>query len=209
VIQPERPRLPKALVRRLDRLAHRAHLFHRYAHHPLCEEYGGEVLRVGRKLRVCRGCTFAAMGGAAGIATGLLLPLPSAPWLWALAAFGTGVMLWLTRVEPAPRDQTHHIPKARPKSLTRLLPAAALGALSTLALRLGNWQGWALDLVSVALLAATIARYRQRGPQRHPCATCPEAKGPVPCRGFQPMHRREQAFARLAARWLEAATRMS
>ncbi len=209
MIQPERPRLPKALARRLDRLAHRAHLFHRYAHHPLCAEYAGEVLRVGPHLRLCKGCTFAGLGAAAGVLVGASLPLPSMPWLWGLVALGVGVMLLLTRTHAAPTDQVHRIPEARPKTFTRLLPAAALGALLMMVLRLGGWQGLALGLAFMGILAGTIARYRRRGPQRHPCLTCPEAKGPAPCRGYYAIHRREKAFARLAARWLEAATRMS
>ena len=38
-------RIPPQLARRLDRLSVAAHRFHRWAHHPLCTEYEGEVLR--------------------------------------------------------------------------------------------------------------------------------------------------------------------
>ena len=36
---------PKALRRKIDRLSRAAHRFHRFAHHPLCERYAGEVIR--------------------------------------------------------------------------------------------------------------------------------------------------------------------
>ncbi|HET8714991.1 MAG TPA: hypothetical protein VFM16_04150, partial [Holophagaceae bacterium] len=61
------PRTPPALRRRLDRLARRAHAFHRFAHHPLCAEYAGERLRVG-KVHLCRGCTLLGAGLLAGLA---------------------------------------------------------------------------------------------------------------------------------------------
>ncbi|MFL5271282.1 MAG: hypothetical protein ACJ79E_04370, partial [Anaeromyxobacteraceae bacterium] len=60
-----------ALARRLDRLARQAHRFHRFAHHPLCDAYAGEVLRVPRRTVVCRGCALAAAGVVAGAAAGL------------------------------------------------------------------------------------------------------------------------------------------
>jgi hypothetical protein len=40
-------RVPESAARDLDRLAKRAHRFHRFAHHPLCAAYAGETLRVG------------------------------------------------------------------------------------------------------------------------------------------------------------------
>ncbi len=38
-------RIPPAVARRVDRLALRAHAFHRWAHHPLCAWYAAEVIR--------------------------------------------------------------------------------------------------------------------------------------------------------------------
>src|SRR5947207_14201496 len=72
LVRRPRRRVPPALARRIDRLATRAHRFHRFAHHPLCDEYAGEVIRVGRHMRLCRGCTFAIAGGLAGGVVGLL-----------------------------------------------------------------------------------------------------------------------------------------
>ncbi|HSB19854.1 MAG TPA: hypothetical protein VLD85_07605, partial [Anaeromyxobacteraceae bacterium] len=79
-------RIPAALARRIDRLARRAHAFHRLAHHPLCRRYAAEVIRIGRRGRVCRGCAFTGAGAIAGGLAGWLLPAPGPLALGALAA---------------------------------------------------------------------------------------------------------------------------
>ncbi|HEU4951563.1 MAG TPA: hypothetical protein VFT46_06410, partial [Holophagaceae bacterium] len=122
------PRTPPALRRRLDRLARRAHAFHRFAHHPLCAEYAGERLRFG-KIQLCRGCVLLGGGLLAGLVSGALLParLPLAA-----GALGIGLLSGLAASLARP-----------PKALSRLLPGAALAAALLQGLRLGP-QGWAL-----------------------------------------------------------------
>ncbi len=68
--------VPPELARRIDGLARAAHRFHRYAHHPLCAAYAGEVFRLGRRTRLCRGCTLVAIGAIAGALAAALLPAP-------------------------------------------------------------------------------------------------------------------------------------
>src|SRR5690349_17198358 len=66
--------LDAATARAVDRLAYRAHAFHRFAHHPLCGRYQTELIRLGRRTRICRGCALAALGGLCGVVAGLLSP---------------------------------------------------------------------------------------------------------------------------------------
>src|SRR3990172_5780311 len=68
--------VPPALARRLDRLARRAHAFHRFAHHPLCPAYASEVILLGRRTRLSRGCALAAAGTAAGALAAFAAPVP-------------------------------------------------------------------------------------------------------------------------------------
>jgi len=192
-IAPVRPRIDRGLARRLDRLAFRAHAFHRWAHHPLCLEYESEVVRLGRRFRLCRGCAAAALGGATGLAVGLLAPaLPSGASL-CLALLGVlagGFSLARQRL---------------PKTLTRALPMAPPPLLLIQALRFGGLAHWGLTALAGAAVAAGIAAYRRRGPDRTPCTTCPEFMAGGTCRGFREIHTRERAFARLATRWFRPA----
>ncbi len=190
---PARPRIRRDLARRLDRLAFRAHAFHRWAHHPLCREYEGEVFRLGRRFRLCRGCTLAATGGLAGLAGGLVVPVLRDPAILALA--GLGLLAGLLALG-RPR---------RPKGFTRGLPAALLAFLLVQALRSGGIVPWGAAALAVATGTAVTLAYRRRGPDRTPCATCPEASAGGSCRGFREIRTRERAFTRLAGRWLRPA----
>jgi hypothetical protein len=169
-------RIPRPLARRIDRLAVRAHRFHRYAHHPLCGRYAGEVIRIG-KLRVCRGCSYALAGGLAGGALGLVV---GEFGLLALAVATTLIALSL-RLRP-------------PKLVTRFVPAAA----AAFALAAGPWP---VRIAALAIVGGLHALYRRRGPDRSPCTTCPE-RAVQPCSGLHPIVMRERAFQRLSGRWL-------
>ena len=92
--------------------------------------------------------------------------------------------------------------RARPaKFVSRFLPAAAIAFAIVRATAFG-----AIGIACAALLAAALAfvvtRYRRRGPDRTPCASCPERSLERPCRGIAPIVRRERAFRRLAGQWL-------
>ena len=66
-----------AVARRLDRLSRQVHAFHRFAHHPLCTEYAGEIVRIGRRAhghRICKGCAMVAIGLFVGAVIGVVLP---------------------------------------------------------------------------------------------------------------------------------------
>lgn len=192
------PHVPPALARRLDRLARRAHAFHRFAHHPLCGAYAGEVLRVGRRARACRGCASAAAGALGGALLGALLPSP--PPL----AFAAGLVLAAAVPILAVRP-VHPAPRRRPgKLVTRALPCLVLSALATAGLGAWSAPGAAACAGALALGAVTVARYRRRGPDRAPCAGCPERALAVPCAGLRPLARREAAFGRLAGRLLRS-----
>ncbi len=174
------PAIPAPLARRIDRLAWVAHAFHRFAHHPLCERYRGELVPLGHRLRVCRGCALAVIGLSCGAIGGALTRgIDLGPGAWLLPLIGFGLAL---------------LPLGRSKLLRRFLPALLLAAAA--------FHGPALlSLLSVTLAATMLALYRRKGPNRVPCATCPERTREV-CSGFAPVVRRERAFRRLSGRWL-------
>ena len=173
-----RSRIPSALARRIDRLARRAHAFHRFAHHPLCDEYGGELVQIGRS-RICRGCALFAAGLIVGVIV-MVIVRPVVVVAVVVAAVGAIVAAASLKWRAS-------------KRLTRFAPAAGFGfAMGHL------WT--AIAVVSVAGLLAIA--YRRRGPHRSPCATCPE-RSLAPCRGMAEIVRAERAFQRLSGRWLQ------
>jgi hypothetical protein len=189
ISQLRRRKVDRALARRIDRLSRRAHRFHRFAHHPLCGAYVGEVIRY-RRIRVCRGCAFAILGGLAGGATALAT---GGSLIGSVigSALGTGVLLatlWAkTRIA---------------KRWTRLVPAAAFAyAISSGVL---TWQtgGYLLAVLAGALVATARVLYGRRGADRSACASCPE-RNLAPCSGMAAIVSRERAFQRVAARWLD------
>ncbi len=179
-LEPQRPRVPPELARSLSRLAGAAHRFHRFAHHPLCGAYASEVIAVGRRARICRGCTHLALGTVAGLVLGLgaraLAPIgllaSAAPALGAL-----GLLLASLRWR-------------MPKLVTRALPAAGLGLSAT--------AGWPGAIVAVLVFGAGRVAYRSRGPNRSPCAACPQRQDRV-CDGVRPVVQRERAVMRLSS----------
>jgi hypothetical protein len=181
-----RPRPTPGQARRIDRLSRRAHRFHRHAHHPLCGRYAAEVIRVGRRVRLCRGCTLAVAGGLAGGAIGLVVTASASV---ALGALAVATLLLVPTV----------VSKRRlPKLVARLAPAALFAlAITTSVLA---WQPLVTAL-AVALVGGMRVLYGRRGGDRTPCQTCPEREL-SPCSGFAPIVRREQAFQRVVRRLL-------
>ncbi|MFN0009926.1 MAG: hypothetical protein ACKVXR_18695 [Planctomycetota bacterium] len=185
------PGIPRRLARRLDRLARRAHAFHRFAHHPLCDEYEGELFRCGRQTRVCRGCALAGIGAIAGAGLALVLP-PSL----ALAAAAVP----LAAVSALASFRARSIGK-----LTgRFLPAGLLFFGIVSGLRSGQASGLVVALAALGAGALLVRVYRLRGPHRGPCQVCPEQGRASPCRGFAPIVRRERAFRRVAGLLLDS-----
>ncbi len=183
-----------ALARRLDRLAQRVHAFHRFAHHPLCDRYGGELLRLGKRQRVCRGCSLALVGSVVGVAGGLVLQLSP---MTALALLGLALLPALLALRSPQRLRS-----AAGKWWTRALPGAALGVLLSAAIAAPAAQlllpGPCAALTGLGLWLA----YRRRGPDRSPCQSCPERLGPAPCSGFSEIVRAERVFQRRARQLL-------
>lgn len=182
------PRLSRDVARTLDRLARRAHAFHRFAHHPLCERYASELIRLGRRERVCRGCVALGLGLVAGFILALSVEL-RASVVYGLLASGAALGAASLRFR-------------LPKLFGRFVPALGLGlALASVFtdFRSGAW------LVAVGGGGVAFFAYRRRGPSRSPCATCPERLEPAPCSGFADIVRRERAFQRVAQRLIERA----
>jgi hypothetical protein len=197
-------RIPRPLAKKLDRLARRAHRFHRFAHHPLCAEYAGELVRLGRRGRVCRGCALAIAGAAGGAIAGMAAPMAADAAAAARACVVVltvssvyALALWVGLGARAPGTSS----RARaPKALTRFLPLALFAFGCVFGARSGGVAGVLLCASSVGSVAALYRRYRARGPSRAPCTTCPERTLEAPCRGYAPIVRRERAFARVARR---------
>ena len=182
--------LPGRTTRAIDRLAKRAHAFHRFAHHPLCGRYTPELIPLGRRTRVCRGCAYAALGALSGALGAWALKPALAPLLLAAGA-GLGLLLG-------------SFARRLPKSLGRGLAVAALSFATCSGLLAGGaarWCGCGLLVLSYAFLLS----YRKRGPNRSPCQTCPERLVPRTCSGLQPIVRRERAFQRVAQRLIDSA----
>jgi len=184
-------RIAPMLATRIDRLSWHAHSFHRFAHHPLCVAYASELIVIGRKGRVCRGCVSAALGMVAGLAVGWFLPrnaLLEAILLGAALTLGLLSLKWRL-----------------PKWTTRLLPAGCASAAFMAAVR-GSICG---DTHSVFIGSAVLftglfgfAVYRKRGPNRARCEACPERSCAKVCSGLAPILRRERAFQRVSQRWM-------
>jgi hypothetical protein len=142
--------------------------------------YRGEVFRVGRRLRLCKGCTLFVAGILLGLAMGGAYgPSPLAGaigWILALA-LGIGSLRW--RV---------------PKVVGRLLPGTWLG--------FAFCAGWPCALLSLATIVLGYLLYRRRGLDRSRCQPCHE-RDRRPCSGFLLMVRRERAFQRKAGQWID------
>jgi hypothetical protein len=206
-----RPRVPPALARRIDRLARIAHRAHRYAHHPLCRAYAGELVRLGSRVRVCRGCMLVSCGALAGAVIASAWPLAQGerafdPRAWLLLVVGVALAApavsdaWRTRERVA--AQRAGVQHGARKWLTRFAPAAVLAAAVALGVRRADPAGIALVAISVTAAVAIWLGYRRRGPDRSPCVRCPEGPPHAGCSGFAPIVRRERAFQRLASRLL-------
>ncbi len=185
--------LPLPTARLVDRLARRAHAFHRFAHHPLCQRYAAELIPLGRRTRVCRGCASAALGALAGACCALgMRPAPSTVF----AAGALGVTVLLTSLV-----------MRLPKWLGRAAGFAVVSCTGVGCL-LSSERG--LHLLAISLVAFGLGfswLYRQRGPDRGPCRSCPERLAPGPCSGLRPIVQRERAFRRLAQRYIDAAAK--
>ena len=117
-------------------------------------------------------------------------------------AFAGAALLdaWRPRAPQAERARPR---RSARKLLTRFIPAAVLAAGIALGVRRADLAGIALALFSAIAVAVVWAGYRKRGPDRTPCAGCPEGPPHAGCSGFAPIVRRERAFQRLSSRLLD------
>jgi len=183
--------LPQPTARAIDRLARSAHAFHRFAHHPLCTRYASELIPLGRRARLCRGCASAALGSGLGVLAAFSCE-PSLSLAFAASALGLGLLLSSLRLR-------------LPKWLGRACAAASLGFACVSGLRRAEGALLALAVGALIASSALLALYRRRGPNRAACRACPERLLSTPCSGLKPIVRRERAFRRLAQRWIDRA----
>jgi hypothetical protein len=190
--------VPHSLARRIDRLAGRAHRWHRYAHHPLCDAYAHELISLGRRARVCRGCSMVAGGAVVGLSIGLLAGTRVHGHTAAMLMASS----WLA-LAGAVAARRYRIRLS--KVVTRLAPALLAASALGLTLRMGLAATALVGGAALAGAAGFILHYRRRGPDRTACDVCPERLLAGPCSGFSPIVRRERAFRRLARSWLTRA----
>ena len=185
-------RIPAPVARRIERLARRAHAFHRFAHHPLCDVYRGEVLRWGHRMRICKGCAFLTLGAAMGSAASFVLPFAAeAVVAISIATVIFGALVWIKG-----RGQRAS------KLLTRLIPGFLLAWFFWAGVSSGNRLGFLASGFAVMVFGATWIRYRRRGPDRQACVACPQRLSFPKCEGYRPMVARERAFRRRAGQLL-------
>lgn len=193
------PRARRLVAKRASLAAIAAHAFHRFAHHPLCDVYRAEVVSVGRRIRICKGCALAAAGLVAGPAFGAVVPFQAYSWLLIAASLAGALVAGLStrRTTDAGRSRAS-------KWATRFLPAA-LGSAAAVHGFKGGWI-FAVFVLAAAFAAAAGARWRyaRRGPDRSPCSACPQRDAHenmgVVCDGFRPIVARERAFQRWSRR---------
>jgi hypothetical protein len=91
------------------------------------------------------------------------------------------------------------------KIATRLLPASGVtfALLSVVHARCSASLG--IAAAACAVMLASVGVYKQRGPNRAPCASCPERSGATTCSGLQPIVRREKALMRKTAAMIRTA----
>jgi hypothetical protein len=175
----------KPLANRLDRLSRAAHRFHRFAHHPLCERYSGEVVRIGRRARsarLCRGCVYAVIGGSIGGAIGFAI----ADARVAIASTVVAVIALLVSLRWRPT-----------KIVTRFVPALLLACAIVAGVAARSPVGLVAAFAAAASAGGLRLAYGKRGADRSPCVTCPERER-QPCAGFVAIISRERAFQRVA-----------
>jgi hypothetical protein len=170
----------------IDRLSRAAHRFHRYAHHPLCERYAGEVVRIGRRTRLCRGCVYACVGGTVGGVIGYAIADPHV----AIGSTIVGVIALCASL----RWRLNKI-------ITRMIPAALLALAIVAGVTSRSSVGVVAALAAVASTGGLRLLYGRRGADRSPCETCPE-RVLQPCSGFAAIVSRERAFQRVAGQLL-------
>ena len=158
-------------------------------------------MRSGRRGRVCRGCACALAGGVLGAVSAVALPIAAVGSITIAQASWIALGAVLVCSGAAVFD-AHSAASRAPKTVTRLLPIAALTFACVFGARSANLAGIALLAMSLAIGVLLYTRYRKRGPSRTPCQTCPERTQPTPCRGYAPIVQRERAFARIARRML-------
>jgi hypothetical protein len=183
-------------ARRLERLARRAHAFHRFAHHPLCDRYAGELIALRGRTRICRGCTLSLFGAVLAACAAMLWSLPAVP----LACCSIAITaLMLRSIGRAPS----HMPRTS-KLGTRAVPVGLVSASLISLLRVPTPAHLALGVVLGALCFACYRRYQRRGPNRAACVTCPELTR-APCSGFRQIVHAERAFVRRAQQLIDLA----
>jgi hypothetical protein len=190
--------VPPSLARRIDRLARRAHAFHRFAHHPLCGRYAGELIALRGRARICRGCTCTLLAAVVGSCCALVMVLPGVPLaLVSLACFA----VTLRSLARAPDPDRRRVNKLWTRGLPALVFSAALIAL----LRAPSALHVCLALALLLSCTWTLGRYRRRGPDRSACARCPEYASNAVCSGFREIVQAERAFSRRTQQLLAAA----
>lgn len=183
--------LPQPTVRAIDRLARSAHAFHRFAHHPLCARYADELIPLGKRARLCRGCANAALGSIVGTLAACYWR-PSFSLTFVASVLGLGLFL-------------SSLALRLPKWMGRGCASASVAFAWVSGMRGATGASLILALGILLVGSLFLALYRKRGPNRGACRDCPERLSSTACSGLRPIVRRERAFRRLAQRSIDQA----
>ncbi len=175
--------------------ASRACVFHRFAHHPLCDRYASEMLdpTLGRRARVCRGCSVRGAWDVGWRARRVAhAPVVEHIIRWGRSCARCAAQLSRVAFAQGARTRSGHgVGKLRRRWRPVVGRTRAAGAGAEPA-------GFRRHFFPVDV--------RRRGPNRSPCQTCPERLDALrTCSGLRPIVQRERAFRRLAQRYIDAA----
>jgi hypothetical protein len=95
------------------------------------------------------------------------------------------------------------------KIATRLLPASGVTFALFSVVHVRSPASLGIAAAACAITLALVGLYKQHGPNRAPCASCPERSGATACSGLQPIVRREKALMRKTAAMIRSASPLS
>ncbi len=131
------------------------------------------------------GCALALLGSLAGALAGLRLGTLTTALVSLTGA--VGLALWSLHDGRAGRAS---------KVATRFVPACGLMFAFFSVARVCSPASIGIAIAAGACMLGFVGLYKRRGPNRTPCASCPERSGATTCSGLRPIVRREKALMR-------------
>jgi len=133
-----------------------------------------------------------------------------APWAALVGLTSSiGLVGWSARRgSPKPTPQMAASDRAS-KIPTRLLPALGVTFALFSLVHAHSRASLGIAGAACAVTLAFVGVYKHRGPNRAPCASCPERTRAATCSGLRPIVRREKALMRKTAAMIRSASPLS